>query len=140
MNSYQDVDDLVAKLKSQGKSKSEIIVAAAESEIGWPYVWGGSSPSTSFDCSGFVCWVINNCADDTPGFTSFETTDATEEELQHLFPEISRFAGKCRFDNCRHIAEPECAVRQALDRGDISISRYESYLSQLEEIKERNSY
>ena len=77
---------------------------------------------------------------DTPGFTSFETTDATEEELQHLFPEISRFAGKCRFDNCRHIAEPECAVRQALDRGDISISRYESYLSQLEEIKERNSY
>lgn len=40
MNSYQDVDDLVAKLKSQGKSKTEIIVAAAEAELGWPYVWG----------------------------------------------------------------------------------------------------
>lgn len=40
MNCYQDVDELVAKLKSQGKSKTEIIVAAAEAELGWPYVWG----------------------------------------------------------------------------------------------------
>ena len=40
MNCYQDVDDIVARLKEHGKSKSEIIVAAAEAEIGWPYVWG----------------------------------------------------------------------------------------------------
>ena len=33
----------------------------AEKYLGYPYVWGGSNPSTSFDCSGFVCWVINNC-------------------------------------------------------------------------------
>lgn len=37
------------------------IIAEAEKYLGMPYVWGGSSPSTSFDCSGFVCWVINNC-------------------------------------------------------------------------------
>lgn len=77
---------------------------------------------------------------DTPGFTSFETTDASEEELQHLFPEISRYAEKCRFDDCRHIAEPECAVREALEKGEISESRYGSYLHQLDEIRSRNSY
>ena len=40
MNSYQDVDELVARMKEQGKSKTEIIIAAAEAELGWPYVWG----------------------------------------------------------------------------------------------------
>ena len=77
---------------------------------------------------------------DTPGFTSFETTDAAEDELQHYFPEIAMFAGECRFDDCRHIAEPDCAVLSALEEGRISESRYRSYLNQLEEIRSRNNY
>ena len=77
---------------------------------------------------------------DTPGFTSFETTDAAEDELQHYFPEIAMIAGKCRFDDCRHIAEPDCAVLSALEEGRISESRYRSYLNQLEEIRSRNNY
>ncbi len=72
---------------------------------------------------------------DTPGFTSFEILEADEEELQFLYPEIGRFAGKCRYDNCRHIAEPGCAVKEALSRGQISESRYESYCAQMEKIR-----
>ena len=72
---------------------------------------------------------------DTPGFTSFDIMEADEEELQHLYPEIGKHAGKCRYDNCRHIAEPGCAVKEALSRGEISESRYESYKLQMEEIK-----
>ena len=77
---------------------------------------------------------------DTPGFTSFETVDAGEEELQEYFPEIGKLAAGCRFDDCRHIAEPDCAVLKALEEGRISRSRYDSYLNQLKEIRQRNSY
>ena len=77
---------------------------------------------------------------DTPGFTSFDILEADEEELQHLYPEIAPFAGKCRYDNCRHIKEPECAVRAAVEAGEISQQRYDSYKTQLEEIREKDRY
>lgn len=72
---------------------------------------------------------------DTPGFTSFDILRAEEEELQFLYPEIGRLAGKCRYDNCRHLAEPDCAVKEALARGEISESRYGSYKIQMEELR-----
>lgn len=72
---------------------------------------------------------------DTPGFTSFDILEADEEELQYLYPDIGKFAGKCRYDNCRHIAEPECAVKEALAKGQIHPKRYESYKLQMEEIR-----
>ena len=72
---------------------------------------------------------------DTPGFTSFEILEANEEELQFFYPEIGKLAGKCKYDNCRHISEPECAVKLALKRGEISESRYDSYKIQMEEIR-----
>ena len=72
---------------------------------------------------------------DTPGFTSFDILEAEEGELQFLYPEIAEYAGKCRYDNCRHIAEPECAVKEALEKGLIHPKRYESYKLQMEEIR-----
>lgn len=72
---------------------------------------------------------------DTPGFTSFEILEANQEELQFYYPEIGRYAGKCRYDNCRHLAEPGCAVKEALERGEINRHRYESYRVQMEELK-----
>lgn len=71
---------------------------------------------------------------DTPGFTSFDVLEAEPEQLQHLYPEMADFLGKCRFDNCRHIEEPGCMVRDAVARGTISDSRYASYREQMEEL------
>ena len=71
---------------------------------------------------------------DTPGFTSFDILEADAEELQFLYPEIGAYAGKCRYDNCRHLAEPECAVKRALEEGKINPSRYRSYREQMEEL------
>lgn len=77
---------------------------------------------------------------DTPGFTSFEILEADEEELQHLYPEMGPFIGSCKYDNCRHIKEPGCAVRQAAEEGKIPWKRYESYKNHLGEIQEKNRY
>lgn len=69
------------------------------------------------------------CAD-TPGFASFDVEQMPpipKDELQYTFPEFEPYIGKCRFDDCAHRKEPECAVREALDEGKIARSRYESY-------------
>lgn len=75
---------------------------------------------------------------DTPGFTSFEVLDADEEELAHLYPEMQKYLGQCRYDNCRHIKEPDCSVREAVEEGEISKSRYHSYVEQIKEIREKS--
>ena len=68
---------------------------------------------------------------DTPGFSSFDTDQMElilKENLQYAFPDFGRFIGKCRFDDCSHRKEPDCAVRAAVEAGGIEKSRYESYL------------
>ncbi|MBR5391035.1 MAG: ribosome small subunit-dependent GTPase A [Clostridia bacterium] len=73
---------------------------------------------------------------DTPGFSTFDAVQMerlTADTLQHYFPEIDRFFGQCRFSDCRHGKEPGCAVRKAVERGDIAVTRYESYRALLEE-------
>ena len=64
---------------------------------------------------------------DTPGFTSFDILEAGEDDLQLYYPEMEKFRGKCYYDNCRHLKEPDCEVRAAVKRGDISRVRYLSY-------------
>lgn len=68
---------------------------------------------------------------DTPGFSSFDTDQMEgilKENLQYAFPEFAPFLGGCQFRDCSHRAEPGCAVTEALSRGEIEKSRYESYL------------
>lgn len=77
---------------------------------------------------------------DTPGFTSFDILESEEAELQHLFPEIAKHIGTCKYHNCRHIAEPGCGVLAALAAGEISRGRYESYKTLLNEIKQSGQY
>lgn len=73
----------------------------------------------------------NTYVADTPGFSSFDTDQMElilKENLQYAFPDFGSFIGKCRFDDCSHRKEPDCAVRAAVEAGDIEASRYESYL------------
>lgn len=70
---------------------------------------------------------------DTPGIKGFGLIDIADAELWHYFPEMMRRAPECRFYNCTHIHEPGCAVREAVERGEIACERYESYLKMLDE-------
>lgn len=83
-------------------------------------------------------WLI-----DTPGIKGFGTFDMEPEEISGYFKEIFRFSKDCRFSNCTHTHEPGCAVRQALEDHYIAQSRYQSYLSMLndkDESKYREAY
>lgn len=73
---------------------------------------------------------------DTPGVKGFGTYDMEIEEIADYFVEIFNCSKGCRFGNCIHIHEPGCAVLQAVERGEIALSRYSSYLSMIEEKKE----
>lgn len=77
---------------------------------------------------------------DTPGFTSFDILEASEDELHFLYPEMSAYIGSCKYDDCRHLKEPGCAVRDAADEGKIHELRYRSYANQLKEIQEKSRY
>lgn len=73
---------------------------------------------------------------DTPGVRGFGTVDFDRNEVAHFFPEIFEIGHDCRFGNCTHTHEPGCAVLAALDEARIAQSRYNSYLSILEDADE----
>ena len=70
---------------------------------------------------------------DTPGVRSFGMIDMENDDVSHFFPEIFKVSDRCKFNNCTHTHEPGCEVKKAVENGDISQSRYESYLSILNE-------
>lgn len=66
---------------------------------------------------------------DTPGIRGFGVVDMDREEIYHFFPEIFSVSSRCRFHNCLHLDEPDCAVRSGVETGIIDALRYRSYLS-----------
>ena len=66
---------------------------------------------------------------DTPGVKGFGTIDFEKSEVAHFFPEIFKVSKECKYNNCTHTHEPGCAVREAVEQSRISQSRYNSYLS-----------
>ena len=70
---------------------------------------------------------------DTPGIKELGLSEIYDEELDHYFPEMRALLGACKFNNCTHIHEPQCAVREAVEAGIISESRFHSYLSMFNE-------
>ncbi len=69
---------------------------------------------------------------DTPGIKGFGVVDMDKEEVGDYFPEFFALKQNCKFNNCLHIKEPKCAVKEALDNGDLEFSRYRSYLQIIE--------
>lgn len=78
-------------------------------------------------CGGYVF--------DTPGFSKLEINGVKPQELRLLFPEMEKLEGQCRFRGCAHIAEPDCAVLEAVKNGEIAQSRHKSYTEMYEILK-----
>jgi ribosome biogenesis GTPase len=73
---------------------------------------------------------------DTPGLQVAGLADPDPSEVGAAFPELLALADGCRFADCRHRSEPDCAVRRAVERGDLARSRYDAYLRLLREAEE----
>ncbi len=95
--------------------------------------WKGSHTTTTahlipLDCGGFCV--------DTPGIKSFGVWELSEDELQAYFPEILEQSCACKFSACTHTHEPNCAVKEAVENGQISEARYASYATLLAELQD----
>ena len=77
---------------------------------------------------------------DTPGFSSLYLDNMEKEDLKAYFPEFEEYEDHCRFLDCSHISEPDCSVKDALERGEISRLRYDDYCMFYEELKQRKKY
>ncbi|KAB3533133.1 ribosome small subunit-dependent GTPase A [Alkaliphilus serpentinus] len=80
-------------------------------------------------------WVV-----DTPGFSNLRMDFTGELQLTHYFPEFLKPSEECKFTSCLHEKEPQCGIKEAVSIGEISESRYESYLQLLEEIRGNRKY
>lgn len=77
---------------------------------------------------------------DTPGFSSLNLPELEKEELESFYPEFADHREQCRFRGCSHIAEEKCGVKEAVERGEIPMLRYETYKTLYRELKERRIY
>lgn len=75
--------------------------------------------------------AANSYIIDTPGIKELGLAEIEKDELSHYFPELRELLGQCKFNNCTHTHEPGCAIASAYEKGEISQSRYDSYLSML---------
>lgn len=80
-------------------------------------------------------WVV-----DTPGFSSLSIDFMEEEELAYYFPEFTIYMEGCRFNSCKHINEPSCGVKNAVESGKIPQQRYNSYIQLIDEIRKNRRY
>lgn len=74
---------------------------------------------------------------DTPGIREFGLVDISRQELSHYFPEMRDLISHCQFNNCLHLNEPGCAIKEAVEDGKINVNRYISYCTILDSIKDK---
>ncbi len=84
------------------------------------------------NCGGYVA--------DTPGFSSFELEDIRYDELENYYPEFKKYLNTCKFTFCSHITEPNCPVREAIERGEIDTGRFQRYTQIYNTLKDIPQY
>ena len=77
---------------------------------------------------------------DTPGFSSLYVNEFDKEELKYYFTEFAPYEGHCRYNGCVHVHEPGCAVKEALEKGEIHKVRYNNYLDMYDELQRKRRY
>lgn len=153
-NEFEQVENLlqapdvnvVALCGVSGVGKSTILnrlVPGAAARTGEVSEKTGQGRQTTSQPRGFLYAASDGCRRiiiDFPGVGFFGLSHLERERVASAFDEFNYFAGQCRFLNCRHLQEPECAVRQAVDSGEIASWRYASYVQILDEIEEAREY
>lgn len=160
-NSYQQVGyevellsskqpDLLPEMRSHFKDR--VTVFAGQSGVGKSSLLNALNPSLLLKTAEIskslgrgkhttrhveLVRVYDGWVADTPGFSALEFGDLNSEELPDCFPEMEERKGACKFRGCLHYKEPKCAVKQAVEDGEIPRFRYEHYLHFLEEIQMR---
>lgn len=77
---------------------------------------------------------------DTPGVKGFGLVDMTPDEIVDQFPELFKLKGECRFNDCKHMNEPGCAVQRAVEDGTVATSRYKSYVDMVNGVEDEGPY
>ena len=141
---------LSSALKREGLDEIEEVLQGRTTVVAGPSGVGKSSLTNSLQEevemeTGEISRKLKPVAQDTflvdtPGFSSLYIENMEEQELKDYFPEFRRYEGQCRFQGCRHIHEPGCAVKEALENNEISRLRYEDYLELHQELKEKRRY
>ncbi|ASB89660.1 ribosome small subunit-dependent GTPase A [Bacillus sonorensis] len=132
--------------------KDSITVFAGQSGVGKSSLLNAISPDLELKTAGISAYLGRGkhttrhvelihtgggLVADTPGFSSLEFTGIEAEDLGYTFLEIGEKSAECKFRGCLHIKEPNCAVKKAVESGDIPSYRYDHYVEFLTEIKDR---
>ncbi|WP_107923111.1 ribosome small subunit-dependent GTPase A [Lysinibacillus parviboronicapiens] len=150
LQTYKDEEELVARLQPILKGKTSVL--AGQSGVGKSTLLNTLIPELNLK-TGIISQslgrgkhttrhvelieVCDGLLADTPGFSSFDFDDIDKEQLGACFPEMARIADDCKFRGCLHLKEPKCAVKAAVDAGEIRDYRYKHYEQFMQEIMDR---
>lgn len=94
-----------------------------------------AEPTAESQQQGAATFII-----DTPGVKGFGLVDMSPDEIVDQFPEMFKLKNACRFNNCKHLEEPGCAVKAAVENGSIAVSRYTSYVDMVHGVEDEGPY
>lgn len=150
LQTYKDEEELVERLRPILKGKTTVL--AGQSGVGKSTLLNTLIPELNLK-TGIISQslgrgkhttrhvelieVCDGLLADTPGFSSFDFDEIEKEELGVCFPEMARVADDCKFRGCLHLKEPKCAVKAAVETGEIRDYRYKHYEQFMQEIMDR---